>query len=410
MTKQRSRRAATWRATLAAAILVAGLVAWWWWPVAQDAPGDAPGGSVASSPNTTASTTTGMAGSPALASVADTKSSSPSSANQRGAGTAPEQLNFELCGIGPVPIRRPSAAKVAEVFELLPRPLGLDARAEAWTRVTQTLDASPADRDRAAALVLRASGLLDAEATLSTLTRRPDTAPYVRQLARLARQTRDAGVLQWALSVCERERTMPECQALSAHELVKLDPEDGRSWLLLAAADAGRRDESLRRAAMAPVMGVMPSLSQPVVSVGAAGLPPYLLQELLVQAIGVQAAMVDGALYRAIDHCRKAADGERRATCLTLADALAERGRDVVTMAVGRSIGSRSGWSAARVDASKAEERNLIERMPLQEEAQPWSCRAVETTVQWVADSDRLGERAALQMRSAKATASAPSR
>lgn len=55
----------------------------------------------------------------------------------------------------------------------------------------------------------------------------------MRQLAALAQGTRDAGVLQWALAVCEHTPRLAECQAQSVRELVALAPKDGRNWLLL---------------------------------------------------------------------------------------------------------------------------------------------------------------------------------
>lgn len=317
-------------------------------------------------------------------------------------GDLPAQVSVELCGVGVMPIHVPAPGTAPESFELLPRPLGRDARVEAWEQVLRVLDASAADRDRAAALVLRASGLLDAEAALATLGRSIDTSAHIRQLALLGRQTRDAGVLQWALSVCERLPAAAECQAVSAHDLVHLAPEDGRHWLQLAAVDAEQRNEALRRAAQAPLMGVMPALTSAVRSAAPAGLPPYLLQELLVQAIGVQAALVDRAPYWALGYCRMAS-GEPRAACAALANTLEQRGPDLLSLGVSRIIGARVGWPAARVAAAEAEERRLRGQEPPLETEQPWSCRAVEAFSDWLDERDTLGERAALQRRAAKA-------
>lgn len=59
-------------------------------------------------------------------------------------------------------MRLPPPGTADASLELLPRPLGQHARAEAWPRVLAEMDGSPTERSRAAALVLRASGLLEA--------------------------------------------------------------------------------------------------------------------------------------------------------------------------------------------------------------------------------------------------------
>lgn len=319
----------------------------------------------------------------------------------------PSQITLDLCGVGPVPVRLPPPGAADPSFELLPRPLGQHARAEAWARVLDAMDASPTERNRAAALVLRASGLFEAE-TSPLVQAMPDTTPFVRQLAALAQGTRDAGVLQWALAVCERTPRLAECQALSVRELVVLAPEDGRNWLLLAAADAAGRDEALRRAASAPVIAAMPSLTPAIEAAAAADLPPYLLQDLLVHAVGVEAAQVNSRLFSALRHCREAT-GERRGTCLALADALQLRGPELTELGVAAGLGKRLGWSPDRVAAAKAEQLSLMAQIPRFDMDQPYGCANVERTRDWLRERATLGERATLQRRAA-AAASAPTR
>ncbi len=315
----------------------------------------------------------------------------------------PTQVTLELCGVGRMPISLPRDSGNEARWELLPRALGQYARTEAWARIVGTLDASPVERERAAAMVLRASGLLQAEAAPATLLQRSDTTPHVQQLATLARQTRDAGVLQWALALCEREPALEACKALTPRDLVALAPQDGRSWLLLAAADADRREEALQRAARAPAISSLPSLAAAVNSAAPASLPPYLRHELQLQALGVELALGDGLpLSFASRHCRQPAN-QSQSTCAAVAQALQERGPDLLAMVIGRRMGEVQGWSAARVAAAKDEETHLQAAFPDLATDQPYGCATVGRMRDWLLDRGALGERAALQRRAATA-------
>lgn len=334
---------------------------------------------------------------------ADAKQATP--AADRSA-SRPTQLALELCGIGRMSIALPDETE-GERWELLPRPLGQYARAEAWDRITSTLDASPVDRERAAAMVLRASGLLDGEAAATQLARQSQTTAHVQQLAMLARQTRDVGVLQWALAICQREPALEACVALSPRDLVALAPQDGRNWLLLAAADAGRREEALRRAAQAPTIGSAPSLMVPIEAALPADLPPYLRHELQLQALGFEFALPDPSLSAAASHCRRA-EQNRSSTCGLLAEALQQRGPDLLAMVIGRKIGEGQGWAPTRVAAAKAEEDRLQAQFPGLTTDQPYGCAEVGRMRNYLLDRAAVGERAALQ-RQVAAAASAPS-
>lgn len=387
-------------------ILVAG---WWFVAGVRDDPGAPTMPGQALPPAAMAATMPALA--PAVRThAASTPLVSPAGATQATpaadkAAVRPKQVTLELCGIGRMSIALPDETEGAR-WELLPRPLGQYARAEAWDRITNTLDASPVDRERAAAMVLRALGLLDAEAAATQLARRPQTTAHVQQLATLARQTRDAGVLQWALAVCEREPALEACLALSPRDLVALAPQDGRNWLLLAAADAARRDEALRRAAQAPAIGSAPSLMAAIEAALPADLPPYLRHELQLQALGFEFALPDPSLSAAASHCRRA-EQNRSATCGLLAEALQQRGPDLLAMVMGRKIGESQGWAPARVAAAKAEEDRLQAQFPGLTTDQPYGCAEVARMRGWLLDRAAVGERAALQRR-LTAAASAP--
>lgn len=390
-------------------------LALWWWPATTPGVGAArsereapPKLAAAPAAASSASASAAVAGAAApaamLAATPETLASQAVRAEKQGVPAAlADQTSLELCGIGNVPMPRRISGREPESFELLPGPLGQWARAEAWPRVLAAMQASPLERARAAALVLQASGLLDAAASPAALSARPDTVPFVRQLALMAQGTRDAGVLQWALAVCAHEPGLAECQALSAADLVAMAPEDGRSWLLLAAADPARREEALRRVAQAPVLRGTPTLASAMSP--PPGLPPYLWLEMLGQVHGVEAAFMDTSMFAALRYCRAAGD-DGRAVCLALADALALRGSDLMSLSVARSLGQSLGWPAARLAELKLTEEQLVAQVLLVEDTtQPYSCANVERVLSWVTDWGLLGEREALQRRVAAAQA-----
>jgi hypothetical protein len=270
---------------------------------------------------------------------------------------------LDLCGVGPLRVKLPQAGEQPSSFELLPNALGVYARSAAWPRVLAAMESMPGDRSRAAALVLKASGLLDAEATLSQLTLPSvDVSRWQSELALLAKASSDAAVLRWALAVCLRDPTAPACQTLSRQDLVRLAPDDGSHWLAVAAtpgATTTEREAALRRAAAASRFTSMPSLAMAVDAALPPDLPGYLRQDLLVQVIGVEAAFPDDTMFNLSNHCRTASANDRRDLCLALADRLAAQGEDLTSLAVARSIGKRLGWSDARVESMRAEESVL---------------------------------------------------
>jgi hypothetical protein len=396
-----------WGAAAVVALLLAGVAGWWGRDggaptapaVSVAAPSTAGPSGAASAPQSAWEATVAAGRTATLAHAAPVVASNATEA-------APTSINLDLCGVGPVTIRRPPKGSKEESFDALPRPLGHLARAEAWTQVLATMEADPTERSRAAALVLRASGLLWAEPSLLGPVSLPDTSPYVRQLAALAAHTRDAGVLRWALAVCDRGKDAAECQALSVQQLVALAPDDGRHWLLLAAADPKRRSEALRRAANAPTVGSMPPLWPAVNAAIPAGLPPYITQDLLLMALGVGYGLPDGSLFGVVRDCERAR-GEDRTTCLALADALYLRGQDLMALGIGRVLGERLGWPAERVAAARAERYQLSAAFEPIATDQPYTCTAVQRSNALLRDIAQFGEVATLRRLSAAAAASA---
>ena len=315
-------------------------------------------------------------------------------------------MSLNLCGVGPVSIRVPSKASDRNAFQL-PRPLFGHAVAEAWPRVLAALEAGSSDRSRAAALVLRAAGVPEPDPAMKPAPPPPDRLIYTSQLAQLARSTRDPGVLWWALTVCERQRDLAECKALSPAGLVALDPEEGRHWLELAVGDVSRRDEAMQRAAQSRRFSMEPSLAAAVEAATPPDVPAYLAMHLWVEAIGIEAAFVNRKAWGLLHKICGPSSHHNRDTCAALADTLLENGQDLSSLELAVRTGERTGWPAERVAAGKASMQRLIEGLTAMnlEPEQPYSCAAVDSTRSWIRDRVQFGERAALEQRAASSTA-----
>jgi len=346
----------------------------------------------------------------------------------------PARPVLDLCGVGTVSIP-PRAPGAPISYETLPAPLGVHARAEAWPQVLAALESAGSERGRAAALMLRASGPLEAEATPSVWQRpQPDHTPQVRALAALARGTRDAVVLRWALGLCERDsqragRELPECAALSVRDLVRLEPDNAANWLRLGASltdvrSAGQTpeaqaearaeaDEALRRAAAAPRLSLWDQrLSAAVESALPASLPGHVQLQLLITTIGIDAAMVDTAGFWMLRQCpaglaqsdasnasdASQASDPKRVTCSALAELAAERGDSLTTLGLAESLGRRLGAPASLLAAAREEQRSLLEVIvAMPDPAQPLSCDSLSQVRALVRGAATKGELATLR-------------
>jgi hypothetical protein len=321
------------------------------------------------------------------------------------ASSADRELVLNLCGVGPLRLKPPSATEKRDSFETLPPSLGVYARSAAWPRILAAMEAAPDERSRAAALLLRSWGRLDVEFSLSQPQQpQADPSRWQRELAVMARSTSDAAVLHWALATCGPQPSLAECQALSPKDLVRLAPEDGSHWLALAAdsrASPQERDAAFRRATTAASFGDMPSLAPAVDKAFPADLPAYLRIEMLVQTIGVEAAFPGNAVFGLASWCRQPATHERRAQCAALADALADRGQSLKALGMAKSLGKKNGWSDAKVSAVAAEEaalmNTLLNAVHSLDPTDSYTCKSVETLQRWLHSRASLGERAALK-------------
>lgn len=313
------------------------------------------------------------------------------------AASSPTSLSLELCGVGRVSLKLSPHGQALPPDAALPH-LFQHAHEAAWPQVLAALDKNPSERGRAAALVLRASGLPGAV--------HPDRTALVRQLAQMAAHSPDPAVYQWAWTLCHRAQGQPECQALSPQGWAERAPNDLRGWLLLAQDDPAARPMALQRAAQARDVVALPPLTPWVDAAIPPGLPPYLRVDLLMQAVGVEAAFTDTAYFYALKHCVETP--EARATCSALADNLAQRGSDSQSLSMARTIGRRVGWTPERVAAVEDIDKAVVQEFLPKDVTEVYSCSSVERYTAWFRDLAALGARAALQQRAAARKLSAP--
>lgn len=345
------------------------------------------------------------------------------------AGLAPQpraERVLELCGVGRLTIPEPPASGPQASFEDLPRPLGLFARQQAWARLLPVMEQpDQPERVRAAALVLRAWGLLDAEASPQALQGPGATAvaalqTHTRALARLARGSSDPYVLHWTLALCERELAagVAECRRVGPRQLVQAAPDEAQAWLLLAAEPGlapAERQRALERAAAAGRHGSLemrlPALLDSVWPEAQADWPDYLRQQLLVQAIGVDVSLAMAAPLRTARLCDSGAlqDPVRRARCEGIARQMQTQARSLLQLNLAAGLGGRLGWPEQETAALRAESERLQQVMPDPAAgAQPYSCAAVSETRQWLQAVARDGELAELRRRASQPTTPRP--
>ena len=364
-------------------------------------------------------TVEGLWGHPSLAAERVGRAASAALATARAAAgltpQPPAEVVMDLCGVGRLTVPRPELMDPDKEnvtnFETLPAPLGLWARTEAWPRVLAAMEeAAQPERTRAAAQVLRASGMLFAEFRLGTQPALPvsEIAQATRSLARLARRTSDATVLSWALAMCEREQQPSvDCKRLSPRELSRLAPDEAQSWLALAfmpGISAAQRDAAMDKAAQAERLGGQSyQLTQAVDSVWPGDVPEYLRLDLLIQALAVDGAMAPQWLYPIARLCNQQAlsDPQRALQCEAIARKLQTNETSLQALVFAAGLGKRLGWSEAELATMQAEHISLASRPIAMLDEQPYACQAVATTRQWLADAASQGEVRAMRQRAA---------
>jgi hypothetical protein len=297
--------------------------------------------------------------------------------------------NIQVCGIGRVRVGPDSDALNAYANELI---------AEADARWRASLLSSDDYRARAAGLYLQ--GLrqpADSGARFSDDTR--------SDLIALAVATHDPAVYAIALQSCLKfpeDTSSGSCPQVSADGWSRIDPHNAVPWLL-AAADARARGDAVAEATAfdhAAEATESVSYGSSLYSVARASLPDGItpLQRLLLaeKMIGYEAAWAETHYRYLTQHCSAEAVDDRkvRNECSAVADLLAAHGTTLLDLGEARVIGSRVGWSSARLKRMGDERDALMQELMLQEPPS-WGCQEIKRSSELIAEEVRIGERAA---------------
>lgn len=256
----------------------------------------------------------------------------------------------------------------ASELELLP----VEARAVAQQHV-RALVRSMAGRDphrRAMALAIEialdrhpasiASGLSEEQARRHVHEVEVANSSRYAQLVRLATESSDPAVYREALTACQSNPSSVSnaCAQLSAAQLARLDPQDGRSWVM-AAQDAWNRGDRAARDEAVYQLG-RASRFTPAMTAGRLASDPLLTSiparernavlALLLELDWLAPVPIYGPL---MDYCPKQLgdDHYRRERCEAMAAVLRQHDPLLIGRLIGIEIAKRSERSAETIAA-----------------------------------------------------------
>ncbi len=297
----------------------------------------------------------------------------------------------------------------------LPPALGRQARAAVWPELLAALEAPGQSlRSRAAAQLLRASGVVaadDPRPASSAPAQQQAQARAVSELARLARPVvpavrtsadsakgsvkgpgaqGDAVALRWALALCAKQaRPSAACRRIGPRDLVNLAPEDSASWLVFGARPAlpaAERQAAWQRAAAAPRFSSLgAALASELDAVWPAKQPGFVRLQVLALAQAVEHSLDEGSLPAVLQACsaealsKPVAPTTLHAGCDALGRQMRAHGPDLAWLAAAAVLGQRLAWPEPERRALRREELALdaLRSPPPEVQAQALSCAAL---------------------------------
>lgn len=275
---------------------------------------------------------------------------------------------WDLCGVGRVP--QPPGSKASDIgpdaLQNLPTPIGTDAALDAMVRMHAAL---PGQGPRGQALALLMEGA-------------PQDA-----LVALAQSSADPAVMQWALLRCHDKPVAGGCASLSPRDLTRIDPDNAMAWLLLAAREPKAEAEwwqgLMAATRVSNHAGAMAAAAWKAVPADA---PAYLRVPLVVQVIGIEAALPDPTLAVVLRSCRPPQTARRQAECAALAELMVASGETFTHRSVGIRLGEFAGWTKDRTQALRRDTNRLMSVMTdtVFTDRQPFSCASVDRMGLWI--------------------------
>lgn len=291
----------------------------------------------------------------------------------------------DICGIGirsgealAVPDAAPDASASLPQLTIAPQRLVETGLPELWRRLGEAMRNSLDPRQQAAALIMN----LPADGKYF------HAAVVGEQLRQLALRSKDPLILQWAFSRC-RANEGANCPHALARQWVRTEPGNLMSWLALLADEPAAQAEALHGMALARFVDIRAGQLQYQVDTAIPDdMPPYLRMSAVIQAVGVDAALLANlsALSR-LCGASATADANRYQQCDAIAHVMVDHGRDLLTLAFGRRLAERLGWPADRLrqlNDEVASLSGLAAAKPGIDLAQPYSCESIASLRQWV--------------------------
>ena len=269
--------------------------------------------------------------------------------------TAATKPQFEVCVDGrPRTVTLTDPGDVSQyVFEMKP---------ETYDRWKSALIGGADARARAVGLALQRFDDISAGSLAA------DTS--VEQLVDLATTARDPVAYGVAVGVCKTgitEDVAPACRRLTLSEWSKLDPDNAVPWLAAAATarnngDSWAESVAFARAAQAHKVDDYgkSSLSAALAVLPADTSRPERLAGQ-IRLIGYEAARARPDIMETSRYCSAAPLQQSKIhdQCDAVAELLVDQGESLLNFSLGRSIGQRVGWPAARLD-QMAQERDAL--------------------------------------------------
>lgn len=302
---------------------------------------------------------------------------------------------WEFCGASftvPRPLDRTPPSSAAEVFALLPPEAGAQALAAARQRLLTSLQASVDVRARGAGIVLK-------DAAAATAAQRSLAGPA---MARLARQSDDAVVMGWAVSLCQSAGGPDPCSGLDGSDWQALESDNAAASVALIVGEPDAKSEVMQTLPQAARYWLHAGqLTTAAIQATPSSEPGYLRLALALEAAAQEATLLEPLSKGAPDLCRPQplAGTPAQRQCDALARLMLDSSDSLRTRAVGLKVAELAGWSAGRLATLRAEQDALAALSPAYDPQQPFSCASVEAGLRWFQDVAREGEPSSLRQR-----------
>jgi hypothetical protein len=298
---------------------------------------------------------------------------------------------IEVCGVGRVKLDFDDAAGVSKYFNSLTK--------NSRMRWLATLRNSDDYRARATGLYLE--GILDRDSP------QKDPEAARDELVQLAVGTRDPAAFALAYTKCikgvEDFASQGACPQLSIDDWARADADNAVPWLQLAAKARRQNNAAAEAAAFAQAAQAhqYESYNWSLFSFAQPEMPDDMTAAnrwfLTAEVIGVEAAMPMPYLSL-FQYCSRDSltDPTVHQQCNALAELIVSKATTLSEFSMGKSLGTRVGWPAERLDKLTQELKASIQalnQMTPSDPEQQWSCNSVASGNAFMSQLNELGER-----------------